>query len=111
MLELYIDPTGAWNHRGPYQFAYNTKGKMESAFGWHITKYSDVHTKRRSDGGWEVSTTFGWGILATQNPQSDSSIGLGIAHVQSLVDEKVNCTDSNQPPVAFRFGTLILSDC
>jgi hypothetical protein len=70
-----------------------------------------VHTKRQSDGSWEVSTSFGWGILATQNPQPGFSIGLGIAHVQSFAGEKVNCTDSNQPPVVFRFGTLILSDC
>ena len=111
MIELYIDPSGAWNHRGPYQFAFNVSGKLDSAFGWHITKYSDVHTKRQSDGGWTVSISFGWGILATQNPQSGSSVGLGIAHVQSIADDHLRRAGPNRPSVVFRFGTLILAGC
>ena len=110
MLELYIDPSSVWNHRGPYQFAFNVNGKIGSAFGWNITKYSDVHTTRHSDGGWTVSISFGWGILATQNPQSGSSIGLGIAHVQSFTDQCSSPVVPNRPPVVFRFGKLTLEE-
>lgn len=109
MLELYIDPGGSWNHRGPYQFAFNVNGRIGSAFGWNITEYSDLQTKRLPDGGWMLSISFGWGVLSTQDPESCASPGIGIAHVQSFADEHLPGADPHRPPVLFRFGTLTLS--
>ena len=108
-LEIFIDPGKHWSHLGPYQFAYNAKGRIKGAFAWNCP-WPRARTTQNSDGSWTISTAFSWQILDMSHPRADTEVGVGIAHIQAEEGEQAvqRLPPQGGPPVVFRYGRLVL---